>query len=97
MYLPRMTTRRWMIAVAVVAVVLWGVPTVIQWRRIRFQRLSDYHRSKIVLVGPPSPLLARTLYHSKMAEKYAEATRRPWLPVSPDPPAPPVGAEPQDF
>jgi hypothetical protein len=32
--------------------------------------------------------LGRTRYHAAMKQKYADAARRPWLPVPPDPPEP---------
>ena len=80
---PRFTVRRMMVAVAIGGVVS-GVLT----RAARFQQLSDYHRSRIILISPPDPRVYRTLYHMELANKYYYAARHPWLPVTPDPPEP---------
>jgi hypothetical protein len=97
MRLPRMTTRRWMIAVVLAALLLGAV---------RLLMLSAAYRTKAgryqlellgttpILMGPngshsrgyrPS---ARTRWAEKMGEKYLRASRFPWLPVEPDPPEP---------
>jgi hypothetical protein len=81
---PRFSVRRMMVAVAIVGVVL-GV----FMRAARLQQVSDYHRSRIILISPPDPRVYTTLYHIQMANKYSDAARHPWLPVTPDP------AEPQ--
>jgi hypothetical protein len=49
MRLPRMTTRRWMALVAVVALAAGGI----EWRRRQFLSLSKYHDSKIVVLRLP--------------------------------------------
>ena len=79
----RFTVRRLMVAVAIVAVV-----SAMLIRAAWFRALSDHHRSRIILVGPPSPQLERTLYHMEMSNKYAKAASHPWLPVASDPPEP---------
>jgi hypothetical protein len=63
---PRMTTRRWMVAVAVVALIAWGIH-----RRNSFQRLAAWHRSQIF---PPSPGLS-----VRISENSAPTTRRWWI------------------
>ncbi len=90
MRLPRMTTRRWMIAVAVVAV---GCAAVLHSledrRRERFARIADQHIA-VFLVPAQVPdrerrSVKRLDWHRKMADKYLRAARYPWLPVEPDP------------
>jgi hypothetical protein len=88
-----MTTRRWMIAVAVVAV---GCAAVLhshqERRRERFARIADQHLS-VDLMPSGFPYRERRSakrldWHRKMADKYLHAADYPWLPVEPDPPAP---------
>jgi 1-acyl-sn-glycerol-3-phosphate acyltransferase len=98
MRLPRMTTRRWMIAV-VIGAVLFGAMEISQ-RRKRFRFLSNsYHMAaemSLIEVGPPAPAgspeaeARRRLvtYYEQLGRKYERAASRPWLPVAPDPPAP---------
>jgi hypothetical protein len=38
--------------------------------------------------------LEKSAYHSRMAEKWHSAARLPWLPIAPDPPAPPLVYDP---
>ena len=90
----RFTVRRLMIAVAVAGVALgaWGI---VARRRARFERLFSHHFG---LAGPSvnrsfDPghrvfVTAKGRWHHDLAMKYAEAARRPWLPVVPDPPEP---------
>jgi hypothetical protein len=92
---PRMTTRRWFIVVAALAVLL-----ALNNRRERFRRLADYHRyqagvgrlRRIISVAPlrtedfPSPL---HLWHDEMTRKYERAAAYPWVPIGSDPPPPP--------
>jgi hypothetical protein len=92
MRLPRMTTRRWMIAVAVVGIVL-GVTIE---RRNRFRTIAAHHQAefkKLVSQGHLFPFpgsgdaVWRPLeWHESMRLKYEHAARYPWLPVDPDPP-----------
>src|SRR5262245_40703053 len=106
MRLPRvrLTIQSMMVAIAVLAAVLW-----IAERRLRFQRLAEYHslRSdadvicRVTLVtdnGEQTSLvesatgtpttLARRDWHSGLREKYEKAACSPWLAVAPDPPRP---------
>jgi hypothetical protein len=97
MRLPRMTTRQWMVAVVLAALIL---------KAGRLLSLSAAYREKArpyvvemlgarpILMGPhgshsppyrPSP---HTRWAEKMGEKYLRAARFPWLPVEPDPPEP---------
>lgn len=94
----RMTTRRWMIAVAVVALAC-ATTILIMERRERFARIARQHSG----VFPPfafadmaiatEPKRERLnlwsrcvmVWHAEMAQKYQYAARYPWLPVEPDP------------
>jgi hypothetical protein len=93
-----MTTRRWMIAVAVVGLILGGSAMV--ERVVRFHRLAYWYRiaeeinrgDRVVLPGGISvqsggskPLAG---YYAGLWRKYEHAARYPWLPVEPDPPEP---------
>jgi hypothetical protein len=80
---PRFSVRRMMVAVAIVGVVFGML-----MRVARLQQVSDYHRSRIILISPPDPRVYMTLYHMELANKYAYAARHPWLSVTPDPPEP---------
>lgn len=91
----RMTTRRWMIAVAVVAVALGAVQL---WRRSR--EFSDRAEALYECGWPHYQYdpecskaenergLAMYRYYWHLIHKYRRAARYPWLPVPPDPPAP---------
>jgi len=94
MRLPRMTTRRWMITVGVVGVML-GTWLGMCRRREQFERMAHIYDSPpapIFMNAPSGDELARAdrlvIWRIEMAEKYRQAARRPWLPVSPDPPPP---------
>jgi hypothetical protein len=86
MRLPRMTTRRWMIMIAVVAIVLGAIA--IDERRDRFRQLAAYHDRVVQALRPPyvpqvNP--RRVAYHRDLAAKYERAARYPWLPLEPEP------------
>jgi hypothetical protein len=97
MRVPRMTTRRWMIAVALTAVLSGGLD--LYRRSVDLAALAEMHDlmarkswTRGSLVGPrgaighveyPTPL---TDHHTRLRDKYRRAAARPWLPVAPDPP-----------
>ncbi len=92
MRLPRTTTRRWMIAVAAVALLC-----LLEHRRRSFESLAAYHESesrKMIAwsINPPGDVLryAERVFewHAALARKYRHAARYPWLPFEPDPPEP---------
>ena len=100
MRLPRMTTRRWMVVVAVLAL-LAGVAIELQRRRARFHAIAARNRAKEI--NPQFPYLSITYkewesltkrwprlrpYYAAMRKKYEFAERYPWLPVGSDPPEP---------
>jgi hypothetical protein len=86
-----MTTRRWMIAVAVVGIAI-GNPIE---RRNRFRRIADYHQAEVMKLIPRMKPFGtedwewRPIeWHELMRLKYEHAARYPWLPVEPDAPEP---------
>jgi hypothetical protein len=101
MRLPRMTTRRWMVAVVVA-----GILCLLEHRRRSFSSLAVYHDSKtwhsmatfrgvanhVYLDANDREMtpdgVKRSAWHAALAEKYRQAALYPWLPVEPDPPEP---------
>lgn len=87
---PRMTTRRWMIVVAVLGVAL-ACPRWVESRRIAFQACRDHYLGRVldVLLQPHDARNRRLgSYYWDLFAKYERAASRPWLPVPPDPPPP---------
>jgi hypothetical protein len=89
MRLPRMTTRRWMIVVAILAV---GLADVGRRRHLALRQRAAYHEKIERLVTDTAPKLPANAAirdrHARLKEKYWRAARYPWLPVEPDPPEP---------
>ncbi len=96
MRLPRMTTRRWMVVVALVGLLMGGAIGGIRLKQRHdyFLSWARYHSAfegyrRNVAQHDHDPVLARMIDHNAMmARKYREAARYPWLPVEPDPPEP---------
>jgi hypothetical protein len=96
MRFPRMTTRRWMVVVAIVGLLLAAFVMVrrsFEYRRIARAHLDMY--AKLYEWNPPGDRRRwaawqrrRATYHLGLHLKYLAATRHPWLPVEPDPPEP---------
>ena len=103
MRLPRMTTRRWM--VAVVATARNPAVALEVTRELRlashYRLKAKVHASQESIVRTPVEITSpggftipvmgsRELgdYHEEMRRKYEIAATRPWKPVEPDPPAP---------
>jgi hypothetical protein len=94
MRLPRMTTRRWMILVAVLGVVMGVIAYA-----VRLARLRDYYFNQSLIfhvlaedAEPSSPREAERL--RRLWKKYENAARYPWLRVEPDPRYPWLRVEP---
>ena len=104
MKLPRvrLTIRRLMIAVAIVAM-LAGIAIEISRRRARFHELAVHYRRMERNTFHRGYYISATLeefeeysrrwprlkpYYTEMTGKYELAERRPWMPVAPDPPEP---------
>ena len=99
MRLPRLTTRRWIVVVAIAAM------SVEVYREVR---LAAQYRLKACMhqqieCGSPTPVLTGAgrasgffafhvpdpevaSYHAALRQKYEYAALHPWLPVAPDPP-----------
>lgn len=104
MRLPRMTTRRWMIAVAVLCLTFGGLAGLqrMNERSQRFRALARNHLhqetvDRLALQGSEAHGAAKAItekhrmlteYHRALNLKYKRAARLPWLPVPPDPPKP---------
>jgi hypothetical protein len=92
-----MSTRRWFLAVVVVAIALWAKR--LADRRVYYlsralveaDRASDYANGRACLREEydVEGMYERLRDHySQLARKYRLAANRPWLPVEPDPEAP---------
>jgi hypothetical protein len=101
MRLPRFTVRRIMVAVAIVALIIW-IHDLME-RRSRLlklthiyiceQYLTDLELVHASVAGPSKAaeldaVRRRIEYNRSMVRKYTRAARYPWLPVEPDPPVP---------
>ena len=108
MPLPRMTTRRWMITVAVVAAILFGERTRHLSAEYRDQAaravmISDWYMG--LANGPERDVIGKAQadelrrlakYHADVAKEFERAALCPWLPVPPVPPMPnpgPLGSD----
>jgi hypothetical protein len=85
MRLPRMTTRRWMVAVAVVGL---SLGTYRMLRSIEDFRMHCALQMLIHDLGPDVKNPRRGAYHAAMFRKWERASDYAWLPVEPDPPEP---------
>ena len=98
MRLPRvrLTVRRMMFVVAVVALASWWCLA----RPERFRRIAEHHEAEadknttvsyerlgrnVAMFQRATP---RGEWHRMMAQKYRQAASRPWMPAGPDPPPP---------
>jgi hypothetical protein len=87
MRLPRMMTRRWMVAVLVASVLLGGL--VMLRRAAHFMRLALLHEHMAHHLRSqtgPSADPKGVDHNERLARIYQRAAARPWLPVEPDPP-----------
>ena len=99
MQIPRMTTRRWMIVVVVVGLVMVVVRLNRRHRSFR-DRAAEYALMErgyrgLALGAPRADWLQEAAlyegyaaYYAEMSRKYRHAARFPWLHVEPDPPRP---------
>src|SRR3954447_23215955 len=97
-----MTTRRWMIVVAVVGMLIGGAIGGVRLKRRRddFAGRAQHHASaEAVFRSWAKTSLARSrhilasisrslAYHADMARQYERAAHHPWLSVEPDPEEP---------
>jgi hypothetical protein len=88
MRLPRMTTRRWMIAVAIISLLL-----TLLVRQDRLRRIASYHCDQAIANYDPAPykrgdppptslrFTSRGVWHLKMMNSYNESADRYTLPL----------------
>jgi hypothetical protein len=101
MRLPRMTTRRWMIAVVLVGVsiqaIRWHVKASRAYLRTAELRAASKSFRTIVVAGKGPVRInrrgelispERERWYAATSDKYYRAAFFPWLPVQPDPPEP---------
>jgi hypothetical protein len=87
---PRMSTRRWMVAVALVSIGLGGY--------LEARRLKQRHDACLAMAARHATIaeffrrprgmearLASAEYHATLARRYAAAASRPWFPVASEP------------
>jgi len=105
MRLPTFRVRTLMLAVAVVALLIWGAMIGTRWfvYYSLATRYGTYERQwrEMAARDRGNPSLARTVtvvygpqfadFYGTMARKYRRAMWRPWIPVAPDPPTYEVG------
>jgi hypothetical protein len=84
---PRMTTRRWFLAIAVVAIALWPANRLAK-RRAYFLARAAHHRHMAIEISRDKrsrdpadcPNTFISMLHDRMALEYERAARAPWLP-----------------
>jgi hypothetical protein len=97
--MTRMTTRRWMLAVAAIASMLGVYQMRERSKEFEAESLehanaaflydnSPLHRAALDSRLPPPPNPRKAAYHDAMRRKYVYAAAHPWFPVAPDPPEP---------
>jgi hypothetical protein len=88
MQLPRMTTRRWMVAVALISLLL-----TLDVRQDRLRRIASYHCDQAIANYDPAPrkrgdppptslrFTSRGMWHLKMMNSYNDSAERYTLPL----------------
>jgi hypothetical protein len=105
MRLPRFRVRTLMLAVGVVALLIWGA--MLGTRSYVYYRLAmtygTYERQwrEMAVRDRGIPTRKRSIavkwgpqiaeFYAPLAQKYRRAMWRPWMPVAPDPPVPVLG------
>jgi hypothetical protein len=101
MRMPRMTTRRWMIAVVLVGVLIQAIRWHVKWSRA-YRWLAEERAARksfrTIVVAGKGPIRInrrgeeispeRERWYAATSDKYYRAALFPWLPVEPDPPQP---------
>jgi hypothetical protein len=105
MRLPRFRVRTLMIAVGVVALLIWGAMmgtrSFVYYRLARTYGTYERQWREMAVRDRGIPTRARSVhvkwgpqiaeYYAPLAQKYRRAMWRPWMPVAPDPPWPVFG------
>ncbi len=83
--IPRMTTRRWMIVILTVSLLLGAI---VMWRRAAyFMRLAALHEmlaNDLRIKADPMGDVRAAEHNERLARMYQRAAVRPWLSVEPD-------------
>ncbi len=99
---PRIRVRALMLAVGVVALLLWcgtlGIRSCIDYQRARFYGIQERAWREGAARARGNPAAARTIeavygtrnadYYALLVKTYRRAMWRPWIPLAPDPHAP---------
>jgi hypothetical protein len=90
---PRMSIRRWMVAVALLSISLTGYLEVKRLKRRRDEYLARAAREEFIAQyfrrrRGPGGSTASEVYHASRARRYAAKASRPWIPDAPDAPKP---------
>jgi hypothetical protein len=102
MRVPRLRVRTLMLAVGVVALLIWGammgLRSYVYYQRARVFRTQERPWREHAARDRAIPTRTRSVaaihgpriaeYYAPLARKYRRAAWRPWMPVAPDPPAP---------
>jgi len=101
MRMPRMTTRRWMILVAVVGASIQAIRWHLKWSRAYLwlaERRAASKSFRTLFVPGKGPVRInrngqlispeRDRWYAATSDTYYRAAHFPWLPVEPDPPQP---------
>jgi hypothetical protein len=86
-----MTTRRWMIIMVIIALLLEVEVTLrraVYFHQKAVENELSEKALRIIPMQGHDPLWRRVDYHAHLKEKYRRAARSPWLSVEPDPPEP---------
>ena len=88
----RFTIQRMMVVVAVVALTLGGIAWVVRMKRLssEYERRAQKHVFEIQSLFNAAFASEHDYWSMEMIGKYRNASKRPWIPVEPDPPEPPV-------
>jgi hypothetical protein len=84
----RMTTRRWMVLVALAGVTSAAGVHVHRRRQLALAYHGNAMNHLRALSGMAFHTREQAVFHKTMYRKYIRAYERPWLPVAPDPPRP---------
>jgi hypothetical protein len=100
MHIQKMTTHRWMISVAIVALIFGAAAEAMRYGRLMalykemrglYAASESIHQMMSLMAGTGAPRKyhgQRKDYYAQLKRKYEYAAAHPWLSVTADPPAP---------